>query len=78
MHLSLNCFTLFNRFQMDSGFFVIRVDHFEENFPKSILTFYGWENASGSAFIKSKNSKDLPSNIEEWHCSFKLDLPPAQ
>ena len=32
-----------------------------ENFPKSILTMiYGWENASGSTFIKGKKSKNLP------------------
>ena len=55
-----------------------RLDQSGENFPKSILTMiYGWENASGSAFIKGKNSKNCPA-IVGWRWSFKLDLAPAQ
>ena len=46
----------------------IRVDRSGEKSPKSILTmFYGWENASGSAYIKGKNfEKNTPAK-EGWH-----------
>ena len=45
-----------------------RVDRSGENFPKSILTmFYGWENASGSAFKKAKNQKKIDPAIVRWH-----------
>ena len=57
---------------------IIRVDCPKDNFPKSGLTmFYGWENASGSAFIEGKNSKNYQA-IVGWHQSFKLNLAPAQ
>ena len=39
---------------------IIRVDCPKDNFPKSGLTmFYGWENASGSAFIEGKKQDGL-------------------
>ena len=40
--------------------------------------FYGWENASGLAFIKGKNLKKIDPAIVGLHQSFKLDLAPAQ
>ena len=46
----------------------IRVDRSGENFPKSIPTMlFGWENASGSAFIKGKNFKKIDPAIVGWH-----------
>ena len=56
------------------------MDRSEERFPKSILTmFYGWENASGSAFIKHKRQK-FKKNYQEigWHQIFKLNLAPGK
>ena len=44
----------------------------------AMAMFYGWENASGSAFIKGKNSKKNYQAIVGWHQSFKLNLAPAQ
>ena len=44
----------------------------------TMAMFYGWENVSGSAFIKGKNlKKNFPGKVG-GHRSFKLELALAQ
>ena len=44
----------------------------------AIAMFYGSENVSGSAFIKSKNLKNFFPRKVGWHRSFRLELALAQ